>query len=723
MSSLNPLFVLTAAMLLPSCVFLRSYHEPIALSDAPPDQQGSVELLSGDWRIAGQSNIANNRIVLRFEAGEAGVATGGGLKIGLGHLLPTQQHIYTPFSISAPSAVFFGIDLLHDVKVESSREGVVVDIAEPRRGSDLKDLFRYIKYKRSDTGQAERDNLQRQQDNEHALQLILKKGALEPGDTLHITIGAEGGLEAPSREASMGVITRLDADGDGVFAVLEAPPTLEAYSAWPEAVQLIAPATLTQGESSNLLLRVEDGYFLPNLARFARGRVELDPVEGLDFPRVITLRGDDASWQGCLTELPVTATGEAGVHRITGRATIDGRSFEIRANPIEIIRPGEPHIYFGDTHTHSIFSIDADKPPEDVWWRHRHHERFDFAVLTDHDMIGAVPFAPKTGTQGLAQDEWAYSKALTDEVYEPGAFVSLKGYEWTSYFYGHRNVIFAPDEADPPLVHHNLPSAVGKPDEQDPSELIAALEGRSYLVIPHSPAWPTGDVSYHWGPEGWAQQGLVEIYSTHGASEFFDNEFAVDAGRPEAPTESQLVKTLMSYNIQQAPADSGNFVQDALQEGWRFGFIGSSDMHYLSHIDQAYRPGLAAVFADELTREDIWNGLDGRDTYATTGARMILHFEASRGIPMGEEIVFRTVGPPWSTALTGRVHGTGLLDVVQVIKLVGGELTVLWEEHPVVSMDASFEIADDDVNPGELCYLRVRQKDGHTAWSSPIWFD
>ena len=33
--------------------------------------------------------------------------------------------------------------------------------------------------------------------------------------------------------------------------------------------------------------------------------------------------------------------------------------------------------------------------------------------------------------------------------------------------------------------------------------------------------------------------------------------------------------------------DSGNFVRDALQAGWRFGFIGSSDMHYLSHIDQA----------------------------------------------------------------------------------------------------------------------------------------
>ncbi len=72
---------------------------------------------------------------------------------------------------------------------------------------------------------------------------------------------------------------------------------------------------LQPGEESHLLLRVEDDYFLPNLARFATGRVELDPVEGLAFQRVIELQGDDESWQGCLTELPIAAAGEPGVYR------------------------------------------------------------------------------------------------------------------------------------------------------------------------------------------------------------------------------------------------------------------------------------------------------------------------------------------------------------------------------------------------------------------------
>ncbi len=708
-----------AAVLLPSCVFLRSYHEPILLSEVPADLDGAVVLESGDWRIAGQSALAANRIELVFQAGAAGVDEGGGLKVGLGHVLPTEQRIYTPFSISAPCAVFFGIDLLHDARVESSREGVVLEIDEPSRRSDLKDLFRYIKYKRSETGQAERDNLQRQQDNEHVLRIEVKKGALQAGDTLRISLGAEGGLEAPTREASMHVLTQLDADGDGVFALLDDRPAFDVFSAQPARVKLLAPATLASGESARLLLRVEDDYFLPNLARFASGRVVLQAVDGLDFPTDIPLEGDDESWDGCLTELMVTARGEPGIYRIRGVAEIDGRSFSVLSNPVEILAEGQPHVYFGDTHTHSILSIDADQPPETVWWRHRHQERFDFAVLTDHDMIGAVPFAPKTGTMGLAPDEWEYSKRLADEVNAPGEFVSLKGYEWTSYFYGHRNVYFAPSEADPPLVHHNLPSQLGKPDEQDPSELIAALEGRETLVVPHSPAWPTGGVSFHWGPLDWSQQGALEIYSTHGASEFFDNEYAVDKGRPEAPTDSALVKSLMSYDIKQAPADSGNFAQDALRAGWRFGFIGSSDMHYLSHIDQAYQPGLAAVFSPALTRQGIWDGLTGRDTYATTGARMLVRFAAG-DTPMGGVV---SLGDARTVTLEGRVHGTDLLDRLQIVKLVGDEFLVLWEQRPVVSMDASFSVTDEAVEPGQLCYLRVRQKDGHTAWASPIWFD
>ncbi len=708
-----------AALLLPSCVFLRPYDEPILFSKLPADKIGSLELLSGDWRIAGQSVLADNRIELVFEAGQAGVAQGGGLKIGLGHVLPTAQRTYTPFSISAPSAVFFGIDLLQDAQVEASREDVQLRVEEPRRLGALKDLFRYIKYKRSELGQASRDALQRQQDNERLLRITVEKGELQPGDSLHITLGANGGFEAPSREASMRILTRLDADGDGEFALLEDAPSFDAFSAWPAQVTLLAPASLAPGEGARLLLRVEDDYFLPNLARFTRGRVVLDPLQALEFPAEISLAGDHESWQGCLTELRVTARGEPGVYRIRGHAEIDGRQFAVRSNPIAILAPDQPHVYFGDTHSHSILSIDADRPPETVWWRHRHQERFDFAVLTDHDMIGAVPFAPKTGTMGLSADEWDYTKRLADEVYEPGVFVSLKGYEWTSYFYGHRNIYYAPGEDDLPLVHHNLPSAMGKPDEQDPSELVATLAGRDYLVIPHSPAWPTGDVSFHWGPADWSQQGLLEIYSAHGASEYHDNEYAVDQGRPEAPTESGLVKKLMSYDIRQAPSDSGNFAQDALKAGWRMGFVGSSDMHYLSHIDQAYKPGLAAVLARELTRQGIWTGMRGRHTYATTGARMLLRFSA-RGTPMGGAL---PLDGARAVLLEGRVHGTDLLDAVQILKLADGEFAVLWEEHPAATMDLSFSVTDERARPGQLCYLRVRQRDGNTAWSSPIWFD
>ncbi|MCO4769586.1 MAG: DUF3604 domain-containing protein, partial [Deltaproteobacteria bacterium] len=336
-----------------------------------------------------------------------------------------------------------------------------------------------------------------------------------------------------------------------------------------------------------------------------------------------------------------------------------------------------------------------------------------------------------TGIAGITESEWVYMKALADTYDQPGTFTAFKAYEWTSYFYGHRNVYFGPDEADPPIVHHNQDSDLGKDDELAPAELGDALGGvTDYIAIPHSTAWPTGDTNYHWGPDSdehphdhygdpglWPNQRLVELYSTHGSSEHHDPEYAVDQGRPEAPTNDPIAKDIMGYNIRQAPENSGNFVQDALRAGWRFGFIGSSDMHYLSHIDQAYTHGIAGVRAAELSREGIWQGLTTRRTWATTGVRIVLHFSAgpSAGerVPMGGEV---SAGP---TELRARVFGTADIDFVQVIKFDGADYHVAHELKPK-GPDAELTW-NDEGSAGQFWYLKVRQADGAYAWASPIW--
>lgn len=720
-----------------SCIVMKRYDEALQTSESNPDVGGSAVITSGDWVVRPTARNKelwdpDARMVVEYTVGPEGISEGGALKLTLGHLLPTEQVIYTPFSLTAPSAYFFKVNFLDGAEAESSNEAVKLAVTEPRPISGVMKMFRYIKYKRSEEGQTSRDNLLRQIDNEYAVLIEVKKGSLAPGDTVSITLGERDGLPTPKRETEVHAIVRVDGDGDGTFGIMPDPPAIQAYADKVEQVRLIGPTRITPGTETRLVLETLDDYFLPNLARFEQATVRLDPVEGLEFDGELDLTGSMEDWTGCVTELPLKAVAP-GLYRITGTATVDGRSFPVASNPIEVTGAGKKQIYFGDLHTHSILSYDADRPPEYVWWRQKVQERHDFAALTDHDMIGAVPFAPKTGIAGRTPGEWAYTQELAAETAEEGVFVSLRASEWTSYFYGHRNIFWSPAEVDPPLIHHNQASTyTDKADEQHPAELIAALGDRDYIAIPHSTAWPTGDENYHWGPgdppetEGaklgdpaqFPRQSLLELYSTHGTSEYWDNEYAVDKGARETPTDSGFANGMMNYNIRQAPAESGNFARDALAAGWKTGFVGASDMHYLSHLDQAYKPGFTGVIADELSPEGIWEALSARRTYTTTGERILLDVKVANEW-MGS--IVPATGPRQITVKVAAA-GTAPISWAHVVHWD----TASWTELPLRVNTTSMELTDVldlDIGPGHLVYVEVAQEDGNRAWSSPVWFE
>jgi hypothetical protein len=705
------------------------YDQARDWSTSPADTKGRLSVVSDDWPIASESSQPV-QLETVFTIGSEGVADGGTLRYSLGWLLPTRQRLYTPFSLTTSSVYFFGINLLADVEASTDADGVRLDVVEPDPAEHFGHILEYIKYKRGD-GADLRDNLMRQIDNEFAVRVRVTGGDLKPGDEVRVVFGATEGLEPPTREAQWQVVVALDGDADGTFGLIEDPPYFSAQASETDAVRLVAPTTMRLGETRRVVVRTEDDYFLPNLTRFGRLDLTLEPVDGLQFPlsarieaprRARDRRDIHAPWRRSVHEFDVTAITE-GVFRLEGEATVDGTAFAVRSNPI-VVSADAPQVYFGDTHLHSILSYDADRPPDYVYWRQRHQQRHDFAFLSDHDMIGTPGFVGLDTIQGRTADEWDYMTRLADEWYEPGEFVTLHAHEWTSYWYGHRNVYYAPTEARTGVVHHNRPSDVEPFDSQTPGELAERLEGRDTLVIPHSTAWPTAAVEYAWGPgpgrfgdpDGWPQQRLIELYSTHGASEHFDNPYAVDEGRPEAPTDSALVRELMNYDIQQAPADSGNFAQDALAAGWRFGFLGSSDMHFLSHIDQAYKYGLAAVVAPRLTREAIWDAMKKRRTYAVTGVRIFLRFTAN-GHPMGSEIR----APDGRVKLRARVVGTGPLERVQVVRFDGESYGTPVEKAPDGPELFDVEYVDEEAAPGVFYYLKVRQTDGNYAWSSPIW--
>jgi len=379
-------------------------------------------------------------------------------------------------------------------------------------------------------------------------------------------------------------------------------------------------------------------------------------------------------------------------------------------------------LYFGDLHGHTRLSPDAmlfihDLDPEEHYRYGRDVAGLDFAAITDHD----APF-------GLKYDvsKWERILELAKKYHEPNRFVTFNAYEWTSgdgvitlseylkgnkwtnyekdlienKLWGHRNVYFPGDD----VPEHVF--AVDDEASNTPEKLWLLLKPYGAIAIPHHPLG--GPVPpFKWDHYGGEVEPVVEIYSFHGNSEADD-----------AP--------LLIYN----PYDNGlHNVQYALGvKKYKFGIIASTD----THMGRAgykgddlsvefMRPkfggqpaaggGLAAIYAEELTREKLWESLLKRRTFGTTGEKMVVDFSIGKAF-MGEE--FSADSPQ---TIRAKAIGTVRLKNMEIIK----NGSILYS-RPCTERSESFEYIDEPITPG-FCYyyLRVTQQDNEMAWSSPIW--
>ena len=339
---------------------------------------------------------------------------------------------------------------------------------------------------------------------------------------------------------------------------------------------------------------------------------------------------------------------------------VEGLPRTSRSNPM-VVREGAPLILWADLQIHSGVS-DGTGTPDEVWHYAREVAALDVAAITDHDHWG-MRFVDEEPVLRAALD------AAVDRAHEPGRFVALHGYEYTHWLYGHRHVLYFDG---PGPVYSSL-----DPRTDTPDKLWAALEGRQAITVPHHVAGGPVAVDWRWvAPDG--REPVVEIVSVHGQS--------------EAPT---------------APPDGiydgvpGTYALDQLVAGRRFGFVGSSDGHDghpgLSHLTGG-SGGLTALYADERTREAVWEALHTGRTYATNGPRIFLRTERTEA-----GLSVRVVG-------TDRLAGVDVMQREGVVHREAGAGAVFHRVFPVRS------------NPGDFAYVRVWQEDGGRAWSSPVFF-
>jgi hypothetical protein len=134
------------------------------------------------------------------------------------------------------------------------------------------------------------------------------------------------------------------------------------------------------------------------------------------------------------------------------------------------------------------------------------------------------------------------------------------------------------------------------------------------------------------------------------------------------------------------------------------------------------------VWAEELTREALWEGLWQRRTLATTGARLIVLWWLDEHF-MGSQVV---VGPRHRALRqrTVRVEAYGEQRIVQVDILRNNQVV-----HSVRPGKQDVQLRWCDREPFAALalqpapsrppfifyYVRVLQADGEMAWASPIW--
>ena len=425
-------------------------------------------------------------------------------------------------------------------------------------------------------------------------------------------------------------------------------------------------------------------HYVDNCLPDWEGRIEIDANDALDGPDEIRF---DGHAQGVFPgdTRPIRVCGgfawrEPGFH--FPRLTDPESGLEAWSNPVYVTQaPPEQRLYWGDPHWQTFFS-DGIRCPEELYAFARDEGFLDFGAITDH-------------MEAVTDRQWDYFQSVTNDYNNPGRFVTLQGQEWTHHdpahgAPGHRNIYYRGDGG--PALRSNdedcntLTKLWNKLDES----------GLDAIAVPHHPANKVMGVDWE---QGWspAYEKAVEIYSVWGSSE-----------KPRSEGNTRPIESLGGEL-------AGRHVRDALARGYLLGFMGGGDVHdgrpgdplhersYPPGSFVSYESGLTGAWVSNLTRENIFDAIRNRRTYAATHRRIYLeaHGDLHRG---GTELSLRTASE----------------DGIQRIACVrkAGESDFTRFEPGTRTVESVLNLPT--LSPDDYLYIRVETAHGDMAWSSPI---
>ena len=627
---------------------------------------GHVSISHPQPLVAGEFTTAR----IRYIVGEAGIAVGGKIKIGIPNTGWGEPHVpfprYWDELLKGKDRMFVPYKRVNTTAELTTRgDGVLYLICQERMfAPDMSATKGYWRW---------------------WLTMTVEEDALYPGDEVLLTYGdtahGEPGIEIQRyADDNLCFLAYVDTTGENRFAEVPGAPMFVSVIAGPPArFNAVAPSIVRPGEAFALRATLTDKcHCRPSSAFVGRVFAYRQRAKSRRRTRKLTERAHNyVRIDGWKLDRP-------GVSRIV--ISDDREQIDAQSNPI-LCAELEPRIFWGDLHGQSEFHVfnaqsrfyhePGEKgisigSPDDCYQYARDVACLDFLAITDQ----GSPLG----------DGWATIQEKAIGYYEPGQFVSIKAFE-AGTDVGHRNVYYRTAEVEPPFNPKTF--------SQMPDRLYQYFRGRDdVLMIPHHvKVWTNWD--YH-DPD---LEKLVEVYSCWGSSE------------------------KLGLDLWEKGMTPGAGVQAGLARGYRPGFVASSDNHVGMpgrsfaggrQLCTSHKGGLAAVFAESLTREAIFDALRARRCYGTTGSRILLFFHLNDS-PMGSEIVLEHADA--ERRLRVRVVGTDRIRRIDIVKNNEDVFT-----HWGTSDQEEFEFVDSvPVKDGDYYYVRVRQDGDEAAWASPIW--
>jgi hypothetical protein len=336
----------------------------------------------------------------------------------------------------------------------------------------------------------------------------------------------------------------------------------------------------------------------------------------------------------------------------------------------------------GEFHRHTEISWDGgpDGSLEDMFRYALDAANMDWIGNGDHDNGGGREYT------------WWLIQKFTDAYQVKDRFTPMFSYERSvPYPHGHRNCLF--DHRGvmtlPRLAEMDQEKRVAGVHADDTRMLYRYLKEHGGICASHTSATSMGT---DWRDNDPDVEPIVEIYQGDRMS--YEKEGAPRAGYP-ADSGKKPTNIAGWY--------PKGYVNHALEKGYRLGFESSSD-HWSTHISYF------VVLAEKHDRSSILAGAKKRHCYGATD-NIVLDVRCDEHV-MGD--AFQTGAAP---ALQIHVLGTNDLAKVEVLK----DSEVVETFTPGTS---EYKGAWTDPKSGEgthYYYVRVQQKDGQLAWSSPFW--